>query len=302
MKRLLIVYNPRSSQYKKVKTEVLDASRKLKGYIVGKYEVERTDVDDNAKKFAKILKNDDLVLAVGGDATAVIAVNGIIQSGKDARLAVLPYGNFNDLARTLGAKKFEQIFFEDKIQKMWPLEILVDGKHFRYASSYVTIGMTAEAVEIFDDEKIRKKLQEGHKSSWRSYLDLMKWYFKNRRKKDFIPRFKLNGVEMPNDTTDYAALNGRSMARVMKGGDWFLRPKEFWHQTGRFKSLWRLSGLMIPAILKQTPGSLMKGTDVLEFLEPATVELQAEGEYRIFHDITKIEIRKAEQCLKVVTH
>jgi len=299
MKRLIIIYNPRSSRYKDVECEVISKTRELKGYTVGKYEVLNTDVDDNAKQFSKIVQDGDLVLAVGGDATAVIGVNGIINSKKDARLAVLPYGNFNDLARTLGTKTLEQVL-NGKTEKYYPLEILVDGKHFRYASSYVTIGMTAESVELFDDAKVRKELQKGSKSSWKSYVELVKWYFKNR-KKDFLPEFKLNGESMPSDTTDYAALNGRSMARVMKGGDWFLSPNEFWHKTGRFKSLWRLTRLMVPAILKRTPGSLARGTDVLEFLEPATVELQAEGEYRVFKDIKKIEIKKADQCLKAVT-
>ena len=58
---------------------------------------------------------------------------------------------------------------------------------------------------------------------------------------------------------------------------------------------------MVPAILRQTPGSLTKGTDVLEFLEPATVELQAEGEYHVFRDIKKIEIKKSDKALKVIT-
>ena len=298
MKRIIIIYNPRSSKYKNVEREVLDKVRELKGYTVGKYEVINTDVDDNAKHFAKIIQDDDLVLAVGGDATAAIGVNGIINSKKDVKLAVLPYGNFNDLARTLGTNNLEQVL-DGKARNFYPLEILVDGRHFRYASSYVTIGMTAESVELFDSEKVRKELQKGSKSSWKSYIQLVKWYFKNRGK-DFLPEFKLNGKLMPKDTTDYAALNARSMARVMKGGDWFLNPKEFWHETGRFKSLWRLTKLMVPSILKQTPGSLTKGTDVLEFLENGSVELQAEGEYRVFKNIKKIEIRKADQCLKVV--
>ena len=59
---------------------------------------------------------------------------------------------------------------------------------------------------------------------------------------------------------------------------------------------------MVPAILKQTPGSLARGTDVLEFSEPATVELQAEGEYRVFKDIKKIEIKKSDMYFKVITN
>ena len=53
MQRILIVYNPRSSRYSDVKNEVLDKVTSLKGYMIGKYEVEKTDVDKNAEKFIK---------------------------------------------------------------------------------------------------------------------------------------------------------------------------------------------------------------------------------------------------------
>ena len=166
MKRLLVVYNLKSSRFKDVEREVLVNLRNLNGYMIGKYEIQRIGVDKNVEQFAKLVEDGDLVLSVGGDATGVIAANGVLKSGKDATLAVLPYGNFNDLARTLGTKKLEDVL-GGKTRKMWPLEILVDGKHYRYATCYTTIGMTAEAVELFDDSKVRKGLQKGHKSSWR---------------------------------------------------------------------------------------------------------------------------------------
>ena len=298
MKRLLVVYNPRSSKFGRVKTEVLGRLKSLKGFLVGKYEVLDTDVDDNAEKLSEILEEGDLVLAAGGDATATIAANGILKSDKKVELAVLPYGNFNDLARTLKTFSFDEIFKVQKIE-YWPLEIWVDGKFFRYAPCYVTIGMTAEAVEIFDDEKIRKRMQEGKKSSWRSYLQLATWYFKNRKKKEFLPEFRLNGREMGGGFSDYAAVNGASMARVMKGGKDYLEPKIFRSETGKLANFWNLTVLMGKSIFKQVPGAKTEG-DVLEFLTPATVEIQAEGEYRVFENIKKIEIRKAKKCLSVL--
>ena len=334
MKRLFIVYNPRSSRFLDVKKEVLDKTKSLKGYMVGKYEVEPTDVDENAKNLAKILKDGDLVLSAGGDATASISANGILRSNKDVTLAVLPYGNFNDLARTLGAKKFEDLFIDaqDKqletipdqrggeraseprndgrersasrvvcpsVSELFPLEIHIDGKFFRYATCYVTIGMTAEACELFDEPRFRKSMQKGHKSSWRSYLALVKWYFKNRRKKQFIPDFKLNGKLQHKKTSDYAAVSGKSMCRVMKGGDDYHDPIVFRSMTDRLTNFWRLFKLMTKSILIRTPGVETEG-DKLEFIKPSTVELQAEGEYRTFKNIKTIEIKKGKKCLKVI--
>lgn len=304
MQRLILVYNPRSSRYVDVEKEVISRLRHLKGYTIGKYEVKPTNLDDNITQLSKLLKNGDFVLSAGGDATGIIASNGILKSGKDATLAVLPYGNFNDLARTLGTMKFDDVFdgprtTHPSAKKLYPLEIHVDGKFYRYATCYVTIGMTAEACELFDEPKFRKQMQKGHKSSWRSYIALVKWYFKNRHKREFIPEFKLNGKLQHRKTSDYAAVSGRSMCRVMKGGDDYLDPKKFRSMTDRLTNFWRLFKLMVAAILVRTPGTETTG-DILEFTKPATVELQAEGEYQVFKNIKTIEIKKGTKCLKVI--
>lgn len=324
MRRLIIVYNPHSSQYIHVKDEVFPDLTKIKGYMVGKFAIKKIPFEDNLKALKQFLKNGDLVIAAGGDATAAVSANAILESGKDVTLGVLPYGNFNDLARTLGTKTLSDVvnmagdarrgtpktFLACKkfwgkraagpasVEHFYPLDIIVNGKHWRYATCYVTMGMTAEAVELFDDPKIRKNLQKGHKSSWRSYVQLMKWYFKNRHKKLFIPEFKINGKLQPKKTSDYAAVNGKSMCRVMKGGDDFLVPTIFRSMTDRLANFWRLSKLMTKSILVRTPGTETKG-DILEFTIPSTISLQAEGEYKTFEKVKTIEVIKPDKHLKV---
>ncbi len=306
MQRLLIIYNPHSSRYIDVEKEVLSQARHLKGYALGKFTIKKAPFETNVASIKKILRDGDIVIAAGGDATAAVTANAIMESDKTVTFGVLPYGNFNDLARTLGAKSLDDFKLSEhkgslKPSKLYPLEILIDGKHWRYATCYVTIGMTAESVELFDEPSIRKNLQKGHKSSWRSYIYLMKWYFKNRHKKQFIPDFTLNGIKQHRKTSDYAAVNGRSMCRVMKGGYDYRVPKRFRSMTDRLTNFWRLFKLMAKSILSRTPGLETTG-DKIEFLEPAKVSLQAEGEYHTFKDIKKIEIRKAEKCLRTLEH
>lgn len=298
MQRLLIVYNPRSSRFAEVKQDVLARTRKLQGYIIGKYEVAPTNLDDNIKKLAKILRDGDLVISAGGDATGIIASNAIIKSKKDVTLAVLPYGNFNDLSRTLRTKQLEDIIKNQNIQKFYPLNILIDGRHWRYATCYVTIGMTAKAVSIYDQPKMRAKLKKSFGRKISSYTDLSKWYFKHRRE-CILPEFKLNGKLQPKKTSDYAAVNGRSMARVMKGGEDYRDPKIFRSETDRLTSFYRLFKLMTKSIFSRIPGSQTKG-DILEFVEPSTITLQAEGESETIKNVQKIEIKKGEICLKVI--
>ncbi len=319
MKRLLIVYNPRSSRFADVKRDCLSRVRNLKGYIVGKYEVEPTNINANIAKFSKLLKDGDIVIAAGGDATGVIAVNAILKSGKDITFAALPYGNFNDLSRTLQTKTLDDIFGNTinktpaaapqtqggkarqnfRTKNFYPLEIYIDGKFFRYATCYATIGMTAEAVYIYDQPTMRRKLKTGFGRAIISYTELIGWYFKHRHKRAFIPNFRLNGKLQPVGTSDYAAVNGRFMARVMKGGEYYLNPHIFRRETDRLTKFWRIFKLMFLSILFRIPGSETSG-DTLEFTKPATITLQAEGEHQVFKDIRKIEIKKGEKCLKVI--
>lgn len=326
MRRLILVYSPRSSRFADVKKDILSHISKLRGYQIGKYEVAPTDLDDNIKKLSKILRDDDLVISAGGDATGAISANAIIKSGKDVTLAALPYGNFNDLARTLGTKTLEEILaladlespsrdiklgqapfsasrekLSDRaINKFYPLEIRVDGEFFRYATCYVTIGMTAEAVRIYDTPTLRKKLKKGFGRKISSYTTLASWYFKNRHRHIFIPPFILNGKKQSPKISDYAAVNGRFMARVMKGGNDYLSSDTFHHETDCLTSFFRLLKLMCRSILSRIPGTPTTG-DTIEFLEPSTITLQAEGESKTFENIKKIEIKKGTKCLKVIT-
>ena len=56
---------------------------------------------------------------------------------------------------------------------------------------------------------------------------------------------------------------------------------------------------MFESVISRIPGSATDG-DTLEFVNPSTVALQAEGEGKVFENIKIIEIRKSKKCLKVI--
>lgn len=300
MRRLVIVYNPRSSRYAEVEREVLGEADILGEYLVEKYEVKKIPLEENVARLAKILKDDDVVISAGGDATGVICANGILESGKDATLVALPYGNFNDLARTLGVETLKGAFSEKvRNSRLYPLEIIVDGEIFRYATCYATIGMMADSVKIYDAPSLRRKLKTRFGRAVISYTDLTKWYFKNRHRKVFLPQFYLNGRLQDAKVSDYVAVNGRYIARVLKGGEYYHSKKVFCRKVDGLTRFWRLVKFMIGGMVYHVRGDEATD-DILEFMRPAKVEIQAEGEYRVFENVKKIEIKKSDKYLKVI--
>jgi len=308
MKRLMIVYNPRSSKFGRVRDEVIDESRGLEGWVVGKYEVLDTDVDDNAARLAKVLNDEDLVVAAGGDATATIALNGaMLSKTKNVKLGVLGYGNFNDMARTLGARSLREIVAiaegggGGRVAEVWGLECLVNGKHWRWGMCYFTAGLFAESTVIFDRKDNRRGLRTGRTGMFYSIWLLAGWYFKHRKQK-FLMDFALRGDGAEGrfeGATDYVAVNGASMAKIMRGGKWFLGDAEFLSGVRNLRGFWGLAWFMARSVLTRIPGKKTRG-DVLAFDEPAKVMIQAEGEYKKLEGVKTIEVRKAEKPIKVV--
>lgn len=288
MKRIIIVYNPRSSKAKLVEREVFEVVRKVSGVIVGKYEILPSGVEENIKKLAKILDENDLVVAAGGDATALIALNGCMKSGKKVIFSALSLGNFNDTAATLGDLEFSEVvqkFLDQETKEFYPLKILIDGEEFRYAAGYVTVGMFAKATEIFDEKKNRRELQKGKRKSY-SYLKLAGWYFKHR-KEEFLSE----------ELTDYVAFNGRKMAGIMRGKDWFLGSR-FLFFKGDLSGILRLGKFMAKSILSRVPGEEVLRKEI-DFEEKSEIMVQTEGEAKKIK-CQKIEIIKDEGIRAII--
>lgn len=361
MRKLWLVYNPRSSHHAAIQAEVLAPARKVQGFLVGKYEIKQVSVEENAKILAGMLGDGDLVVSAGGDGTATMAANAVMLSGKEVMFAALGYGNFNDLARMLGVRRpveyggeyvrgIEEIvekFLSGSVSggsgvvgsgsggsgsggsadfvgsagfvgKIYPLEVLVDGKHWRYAPCYATLGLLAEASEMMDGGKMRKSLNTGKRGPLYSLVMAVFWYLKNKGRK-FLPasvsagsrdsadagvsvagvEVRLNGELLEEGTTDYLAVNGPTMSRLMKGGKWYLSEEGFGSGAKRLGKFWKMVGFGLRSVVFGLKLAETKG-DVVEFSVPSTVEIQAEGEYQRLEGVSRIEVRKAERGMMVV--
>lgn len=288
MKRAIIVYNKRSSRAGLVRDEVIQPMQGKAGFLVGKYEILRTNVWDNAERLAKVIQDGDMVIAAGGDGTATIALNGIMRSGKIAELVAVPYGNFNDMARAL----------EGKGGKIWyPLEVRINGEHFWYVGGYFSVGMFAKSTGVFDEKEEREKLQRRQGGVAYSIMELAKWYF-GKGRKERLPMAKLNGELLDGKTTDFLVINCGTVAKIMKAKDYGEDKEKFYVSTGRLGAIGRLMGYMAKSIVREIPGEKMKGV-VLDFLESVDVAGQVEGEYQKIRGVEKIEIKKANLGIKI---
>lgn len=320
MKRLIIVYNPRSSKHARIEKEVIRPLSALGGYQIGKFEIARALVDENAAKLARILLDGDLVITAGGDGTSTVAVNAIMQSKKDVTLGVLGYGNFNDFARTLGEEDYVGLISDyenGSVRTMYPLQALLDGKHWRYAAAYFTIGMFAESTEAFESPRVRGKLKKGRKGLFFSIKTLAMWYF-SHRKHAFLPKDielddvpmnrlkvsksgKMNIVKTPikKQISDVMFVNGNTAAKIMRGSNYWLSKTEFLVSFGRLKSFFRLVGFMLTAMLFRLPGKKIEKEAKIDFNAPEEFEIQAEGEYQRVR-AKELVVKKAEYGIKVV--
>lgn len=273
-KRIIIAYNPRSSKHLRIQEEVIFPAQKLKGYMVGKFEIKSVPVDENAEVLSKILSDGDLLIAAGGDGTATVGLNAVMKASVDVTLGVLGYGNFNDFARTVKSRNLEQIiadYEKGKVQRLFPLVAKLDGKIWRYGACYFTIGMFAESTEIFDSPNTRKTLKSGKKSILYSVIQLAKWYFKSR-KKDFL-------AVRGKDVSDILFVNGKTVAKMMKGGDYWQNSEEFFVSYGRLKNFFRLCGFMFKSMFIKMPGQIAKKSVKIDFADLTEFEIQAEGEF-----------------------
>ncbi|MBR3256875.1 acylglycerol kinase family protein [Candidatus Saccharibacteria bacterium] len=311
MKRLIIVYNPRSTRAEEVQRKVIEEARKLRGWMFGRFEIRNASVRENAKELAQIIRKDDLVVSAGGDGTASAVINAIVLSGKKATMAGMGFGNFNDFSGTFGEMSLTEIvrkYEEGRQEEFYPLEIEVNGKHFLYAGLYFTMGMFAESTRVFQRKSVRRGLARAKNRLFFSARKLFFWYLKNKWRKNLLPEAIIDKTQegnvvkftTPRYTTDYVALNGESLAGVVGAKGWTRQEKKFWSGEMRNRSLFR----MVRAFIKSAEEGELPGTetegDTILFREPSKIFVHAEGEAEVFYNVSEVRVRKTGEKFRVI--
>lgn len=291
MRRIIIVYNPTASQAERVAREVL--RKKIPGFVVGKVKISGKGFDENVENLAELIVDEDLVVAVGGDGTASVVVNAVMRCmARNVVVAALPYGNFNDMARKYGTRSIEEVvekYSRGEIIFSRPLEVFINGGHFRYAECYCSVGMMAEATKVFDEPEVRERItkKKGIFRWLSSIFTLAGWYFRNKKRR-FVAEKRYS---------DYLFTNGGKVAATMKSGE--EQNEKFLSYQGELNKFFRLMGFMIKSILHKIPGEYSRG-EIIKFGEPREVAVQVEGECVKLGEVKEIAVRKAGKRIRVV--
>lgn len=165
LKKLVVVYDAGAASFPTIKKEIIEPARKLTGVLVGKFVWQPVGFGENARRLAQFLHDGDLVVVAGGDGLASMAANAVLLTRRDVTLAVVGYGLTHDISGLTRVKRpvlygdeyvggVEEILRkadEGKTLEVFPLQIKVNGKPWRYALAHASAGSLAASLQGLDE-------------------------------------------------------------------------------------------------------------------------------------------------------
>lgn len=337
--RLILVINPRSSGFERIQKKLISKidSSLFDGEFIT-FEIQPTNPLSNAREMAKGLIDGDTILVAGGDGTAHIASNAVAISGKkQIKIKFTGFGNFNDYAHSFSKNTaratLDAIDSKKVVAKIHPLEIRINGEFFRFAPLYATIGLTAEACEIFDLPKVRgwlKKIKNRNIRLILSLVEAAKFYFKNRKQKNLAikeiitsssgvsknieacenlskPSSKKQKTEhsifekfsFPAKTTDLVFMNGPRMARIMRAHINKTDSENFGFTAMNSGDLRSNFPFLTLGVLGKIPLKRVNYAKIT-FKKPSNITIQLEGEPAIIEDVKTLEVKVHDSEIQVL--
>ena len=147
----------------------------------------------------------------------------------------------------------------------------------------------AESTKIFDDEKVRRKLRKSKFNLIFSLKTLLMWFFVNR-KKDYIT---IDGQKY----SDILVVNGKNVARLMKGGEYYLG-ETFLYTEQRLNNFFAMVFFMLQAMFSGIPGRKLK-EKTIHFEEKQRIFIQSEGEYKDLV-VQEISFSKSDKSIEIL--
>lgn len=295
--RLVVVHNPNSTRARHMGHEVLDALT-ARGAAYVTFETKSPNAEDNIADMQNFFRIGDRALIAAGDGTGQQAARALLLNGQQSEITVgfLPYGNFNDTARTYGltATNFLDIVSSPNplTVEHHPLTVAVNGKDEWDAMAYLTMGWTAKAASEFASPESRAELQTSPEAIklFRSLLQLGGNYFAHRH--EFLPPFYTSKSDIVRTAvTDVLAINNPTVGRVVRFPHQFGTMPEFGYKALDVSSITKNIPYGVLALTGHAPSELTDSVSI-HFKEPSTVRLQSDGEFAKLPGVSTLNIRK----------
>lgn len=290
-RKLVIVQNPYSTRHSEVQAGVFDRLDTA-GIAYDTITTRFSQAEDNIKDLADHLPDDAHIISAAGDGTSTQVVNaGLRAELHDAVYSFIGYGNCNDLAR--GQRDPLPLLQANRRTIIHqPLSVEVNGKPWRYAPGYMTLGLTALIASGFASAASRERLRHTppHTKLVRSMGQVATTYL--RTHSTFLPPFttNLSTIEQTG-LTDVMMINSQCMGRMIRSSIDYPQTDFFGYHQADFSSVWKNIPFACSAIAGHTLAE--KITDItLNFREPTTILAQTEGEHAALPAVSTIRAYK----------
>ncbi|MCL2085933.1 hypothetical protein FWH09_03310 [Candidatus Saccharibacteria bacterium] len=299
--RIVLVYNQKSSGYSRVLKDIIEPVRARIHDEIIEYNIEPSSFEQNAEDLGRILEKNDLVIVAGGDGTASIAANAILQFNVEgARMAVFGYGNFNDFQSNFGLKKRDLgriLRGNIRSTTVRPAEIILDGEFWRFATLYFTAGLLAKSTEVFEEHQVRATIsRKRHLPRLLYSLTKLKiWFWRESRKNRRGIYQEVNGQKI----TDFGVMIGKKMARVLRARHNYLGSWQVGVFSLRLSNLWKAGMFVLGGILFGVP---IEGHDEVEWKISSGngIWLQTEGEGAFVENVKIITAKKSDRTIEII--
>jgi hypothetical protein len=291
VERIVLVHNPTSTRADDIARCVV-APLQNEHIPYTDYPTKYADSEHNIDDMRSIFQDGDTLLCAGGDGTVMQVANAVLRNNHlNTRVGYLAYGNFNDLAgRT--RNPLELLNPAAQIAERYPLTITVDGRYWRDAPGYMTIGFTAVAASRFAHPEVREHMKRA--PEWAklaaSIGRLGITYFHDRR--TFLPPFSTNESPIVHHAvTDIIALNNRHAGRIIRSETDYGTAATFGYHTADVSTIAKNIPFGLRALSGHAPLAPLSHL-AIDFQTPASLPIQTEGEFAELTDVTRICIYK----------
>ncbi|MDR0957406.1 MAG: acylglycerol kinase family protein [Candidatus Nomurabacteria bacterium] len=306
--RLVVIYSPKSTRAAKYLSKIQPELKSFANIHRAEF-FEITPVDlpyfETRELIMQNLRDDDLVVASGGDGIANVAMDALISSEKNAIFAVIPLGNVNDFSASINGriKKADKIL-SSKITNFYPLELKINDQDLLYSTQYISFGATTVLVDWLNSPEVRAARKKYHGNVAR----LMILGARNIQKiskniaKINIPPFKTHDKILRRNSFGFFLGRTGKFFRPLNGKKFHKKTRRFWVHEDNFHGRTVCDATKLTNwLVRGIPGKISE-YEQIEFSAPINLTCQIGGDNVPLKNISKLACQRTKKPIKILSN